>query len=94
MQRLIDANALNKKFEWLKNGQGLKDVLFLNGAQAVVDGMSTVEPKRGEWIHAVNKDFRTCSVCRIAMGMIEGEELSRFKFCPFCGADMRKEEKG
>ena len=32
--------------------------------------------------------IRTCSACNISMGLSEGESLSRFKYCPFCGAKM------
>ena len=49
---------------------------------------STAEIKRGKWTHGINENFRTCSACNISMGLTEGENLSRFKYCPFCGAKM------
>ena len=49
-------------------------------------GFQTV--KRGKWTHGINENFRTCSACNISMGLSEGENLSRFKYCPFCGAKM------
>lgn len=42
----------------------------------------------GKWTHGINENFRTCSACNISMGLSEGENLSRFKYCPFCGAKM------
>ena len=46
---------------------------------------------RGKWTHGINENFRTCSACNISMGLTEGENLSRFKYCPFCGAKMEVE---
>lgn len=48
---------------------------------------------RGEWTYEINEYFRTCSVCRISQALLAGENLSRFKYCPFCGADMRRESE-
>lgn len=42
--RLIDADALIEKFEKLKEGSKLQDVVFLDGAQAVVDSMPEYKP--------------------------------------------------
>ena len=50
-----------------------------------------IEIKRGKWTHGINENFRTCSACNISMGLSEGENLSRFKYCPFCGAKMEVE---
>lgn len=47
--------------------------------------------KHGKWTHGINENFRTCSACNISMGLSEGENLSRFKYCPFCGAKMEVE---
>lgn len=42
--RLIDADALIEKFENLKKeAVNIKDILFLDGTQTVVDSMPTVE---------------------------------------------------
>ena len=54
-------------------------------------GTCTYEIKRGKWTHGINENFRTCSACNISMGLSEGENLSRFKYCPFCGAKMEVE---
>ena len=49
--------------------------------------------ERGEWIETVHDwDFGdyidyTCSICGI-------REQNKRKFCPECGADMRKEDEG
>lgn len=52
----------------------------------------TIEPvKRGKWTHELGEDFRTCSNCKISMGMDFYEILERFNFCPHCGAKMEQE---
>ena len=48
---------------------------------------------RGEWTYEINEYFRTCSVCRISQALLAGENLSRFKYCPFCGAKMEDKHK-
>ncbi len=44
-QRLIDADALNKRFEKLKEGVSLIDAVFLNGAMSAVDNSPTIDPE-------------------------------------------------
>lgn len=59
---------------------------------ALEDAANNRTPLQGTWTHAINEHFRTCSVCNISMGLEEGEMLSRFKYCPFCGAEMETKE--
>ena len=61
--------------------------------QAMVDAhtVDAVPVMRGEWTYEINEYFRTCSVCRISQALLAGENLSRFKYCPFCGAKMESE---
>lgn len=54
----------------------------------IVDKMS--EPKTGEWIFStIMPTGYKCSVC----GRGEFFHVDGFEFCPFCGADMRGEER-
>ena len=57
----------------------------------LIKNIPAIEIKRGKWTHGINENFRTCSACNISMGLSEGENLSRFKYCPFCGAKMEVE---
>ena len=56
----------------------------------LIKNIPAIEIKRGKWTHGINENFRTCS-CNISMGLSEGENLSRFKYCPFCGAKWKEE---
>lgn len=49
--------------------------------------LPTAEPKKGEWIDALDEDpcYYRCSECGRLSGFLEN-------FCPNCGADMRGEE--
>lgn len=57
-------------------------------AISAVPTADVVERKRGKWISRKNEskhnDWWTCSEC-------QGRFDYRWKFCPNCGADMRKE---
>lgn len=79
--RLIDADALTKI--------GMIRMVSLSDIynSPTVDAVAVV----AEWIQPLNEHFRTCSNCNISMGLVEGEKLDRFKYCPFCGAKMRGE---
>lgn len=46
--RLIDADALIAKFESAKEGSNLRDTLYLDGVQAVIDNAPTIASTR-DW---------------------------------------------
>ena len=49
-----------------------------------------IEPKRGEWLEWIDCEgevFWKCSACGQASEASAADIL--YKFCPFCGADMR-----
>lgn len=65
----------------------------LDNAVSIIEEQPTVEPVRGEWIE-VDDDievFYRCSNCGDEFVILSGTpEESNYKFCPNCGADMRK----
>ena len=85
--RLIDADALIQKRNHAKNY--LPD-MYVIGQGYVMDAptVDAAPVVRGEWTYEINEYFRTCSVCRISQALLAGENLSRFNYCPFCGAKM------
>lgn len=100
--RLIDADALNTKFEEIKNHpqSTFQDMLFLDCAMSVVDGTPTLdyEPvRRGEWVDRIDPFSTTatgrpvheyrCSECKFKWtNKLTVEKY--FKYCPCCGAKM------
>ena len=107
--RLIDADVLddamyheafendssyderNPMARW-DSGLWIRYKMFEN---AIADA-PTIEPKRGEWIRAINDYDQAyhnyCSLCREWNGMdVEGWNWTP-NFCPNCGADMRERE--
>ena len=61
---------------------------------AVINGIPTIEPKRGEWIVNISNYKSVCSVCGAnETDYIYGTEmwygLGESKFCPNCGARMK-----
>lgn len=52
------------------------------------DYISSAQPKKGEWIDALDEDpcYYRCSECGRLSNFLEN-------FCPECGADMRGEEE-
>ena len=91
--RLIDADALKEKIDSMWNGRPLSVL----GARILVtiDEAPTIEPKRGEWIEWVDCEgevFWKCSAC----GQVSEASAAGilYKFCPFCGADMRPKGDG
>lgn len=86
--RLVDANALIDKYERLKEGQGLKGIVFLCGAQAVVDAAPTINSViRGEWIPSRSMfeqyEPSTCE-CSVCGNVIRSAD--RDNYCPKCAA--------
>ena len=97
--RLIDADALKKaveKFPNCYNGwSDAYDKSFIIGA---IEEQPTIEPKRGEWKPfdlTWGRSIWYCTACE------EGAEVPCdiwehkpiYKYCPNCGADMRKESE-
>ena len=91
MSRYIDADKII--YTWLIDNDGKEhDGVTL---QSVIDMMPTADVRenvRGEWIR---RDSRyvgwisfDCSVCGETLEL-DRETSNDFKYCPFCGADMR-----
>ena len=87
--RLIDADAL---MEETQNGGWDIDRKELKMILKYVPTIDAVPVVRGEWTYEINEYFRTCSVCRNSQALLAGENLSRFKYCPFCGAKIEGEQ--
>lgn len=90
--RPIDANALNAKFEELKNQpqNTLKDIFFLDVAMTVVDSAPTLDytsVKHGEWEWDM-LDVYMCSTCGEKSHVKEVLEKPAWDYCPNCGAKM------
>ena len=86
--RLIDADALKesmrgKFFDSVEEWTAIREI----------DEAPTIEPKRGEWKRRIvdngfNADW-VCSEC----GYRVKTDFVDYNFCPYCGADMRKESE-
>jgi len=86
--RLIDADKI--EFHGLNN-RVCPDL----AATDVIEEQPTIDAAPvvyGEWIITINEHFRTCSICNISLSLKETEIPERFKFCPFCGANMTKRD--
>ena len=72
----------------------LAPVQKLGEAYRIIQGMPTVDAvpvKHGRWIQ-VSQDRANCNRCNCESGkMIKQGERYFPKFCPECGADMRKD---
>ena len=86
--RLIDADVVIKEIQKQPWKEGTMLSLAIDWICMLIKNIPAIEIKRGKWTHGINENFRTCSACNISMGLSEGENLSRFKYCPFCGAKM------
>ena len=94
-QRLIDAEALTKKFEKLKKeADTLRDALYLDGVLSVIDTAPTIETKPVVHAHWVSKDTMEkfpyaknhyCSNCKV-------DVIECGNFCTNCGAQMDEKE--
>lgn len=92
--RLIDADALNARFEELKDNpqNTLTDIIFLDGAMSVVDAAPTIDCApviHAKWVHGVtlNHEWMKCSACNVSQ-----TPNGCFSFCPNCGAKMYVED--
>ena len=91
--RIVDADKLLGLFveSGQKNGMkhgcklGEKWLLDYNDIKAVIDDAPTVEERpKGEWVEDKTAEYGwSCFVC--------GRSHWASKYCPYCGADMRKD---
>lgn len=87
MTRLIDADALK---EAIAEHTDYKGYLICD-PDVIIDLMPTVEERpQGEWIFDDRSGQFICSKCEggVNMPTLMGEPL--YKWCPWCGADMRE----
>ena len=96
-QRLIDANALKEQIDYYikEAGWSEHDNRVLGWCKEFIDNAPTVEARpQGEWInsgvdisgHRLNR----CSICNGVYQMsYVGDSITRWNYCPNCGADMK-----
>lgn len=64
-------------------------VKYVAGVLKLLEGLYLeLNQQRGHWEQPLGENFRTCSNCGISTGLTEGENLDRFKYCPFCDTKM------
>ena len=73
--------------------KALDESCFLDEIEEAIYELPTIEPKRGEWVEWIDCEgevFWKCSAC----GQVSEASAAGilYKFCPFCGADMRPKE--
>lgn len=99
MGRLIDADTLSEhKFQEVEFHGGSLNAAYRQGwnddIDSIVDNEDAVDAvpvRRGRWIQ-VSQDRANCNRCNCESGkMIKQGERYFPKFCPECGADMRKD---
>lgn len=89
MSRYIDADALKQKIR--EKFDGLIERIEINSVINAQPTADVVERKCGDWIKFDEGDCY-CSNCGIALeDWVQG---IFYKFCPYCGADMRGKENG
>lgn len=94
--RLIDADVLEKDLRAYADNKGpmcgeyelANGILKAVGRVQQAPTVDAVPVVCGEWIQPLGDKLRTCSNCRISMGLVDGELLCRFQHCPHCGAKM------
>ena len=92
-QRLIDANRLKEEFVKMFDVYSdectmitLDDCLI--SAIQLVEEQPTVKPIKGKWIdNRFVSNEKECGCCG-KTASIDGIDFN-YKFCPYCGADMR-----
>ena len=88
MERYINADALMKKLNEDPIGQTIVQRYNIDGFIEAFPTADVVEVKHGKWEKMWHSYFKQelpcCSVCGHFSAM-------RWKYCPNCGADMRKE---
>jgi hypothetical protein len=100
--RLIDADALKKAVEEFPNCyNGWSDAYDKSFIIGAIEEQPSIDPMRGEWIRdrywsrgvGMGEEygfFYKCSLCEYEVE--NGYTRCGFNFCPYCGADMRKEK--
>ena len=106
MELISREEVLKRIDEMILVGSGEKDILakislaFKTGMIENIEGMPTIESRpTGKWIadstyfQAFNETVTTykCSECQGEPYFSTREGIEIYKFCPFCGADMRGE---
>ena len=63
----------------------------LDEAQKVIKALPPVQPKRGKWLpdNRCGGGYWVCSSCKYPTEAFAADVI--YKYCPFCGADMRGE---
>lgn len=89
---MIDADAIQIPSTYVDLFENCRNCKLLDREQVreIIDNTPTIEPKRGEWkewIDCEGEVFWKCSACGQASEASAAGIL--YKFCPFCGADMR-----
>lgn len=100
--RLIDADAFRRELDnhwpFTKEEQskhGIAD-MAKSTLLKVLYNMSTIEErKKGRWIKEPwhSDHVRQCSACHVTQTVTTYRGIVYFKFCPYCGADMRGENE-
>lgn len=95
MEDLIRRSDAIKAIYEARRAVPLKGALTdtMSWAIARANAIPTIEPKRGEWIEWIDCEgevFWKCSACGQVSEASAADIL--YKFCPFCGADMRERE--
>ena len=70
---------------------------FENRVQAIIKEIPSIKSPKGEWIEVERKGsirkFYKCSLCGGTCyfpNVKQSRPRGRFKYCPYCGADMRE----
>ena len=91
---LAEIDDLADEFSELdENGLHSERWCGISDSKRIIMNAPTIEPKRGEWIEWIDCEgevFWKCSAC----GQVSEASVADilYKFCPFCGADMRDED--
>ena len=100
--RMIDADDID--YESIDSSDTTRyEYYYGTGILAVrkedIDAMPTIElPERkvGHWIKEPwhSNHVRQCSACHVTQTVTTYKGVVNFKFCPYCGADMRGDRNG
>lgn len=92
--RLIDADTLIEQME--ADAEHLDNAISKMMYYAAISDVKhapTIEPerKKGKWIkeHWHSDHVRQCSACHVTQTVTTYRGVVNFKFCPYCGVDMR-----
>lgn len=97
-QAAIDALMVRDKelrnINWYDKPFAEGECKGIDYALEIVNALPSAQPerKRGEWV--VDDEFIDCSVCRREKWsrIPYGDLVRRFRYCPNCGAEMRRDE--